>query len=274
MNVCELILILIIVVACVIFYYASQQNKNLSIIGAGLAGSTLFKQNDFTQKRIYIPDNSKIVVDGHNMIHSYTEGKQLDINQFEKVIKDISKILLKAFKKHKIHIVLKNPPTKILSKYEKHKKKELTRRRTIETRIPYFQGLVDISKQFPDITYHLAYGKTSKKADKKNNHHLKGRDDYLTVYLGKDAYIISKDRYRDFKQFGAITSFNHYSVKNGVTRSPERIKPLTHYHKLTKPTIGNHFMFKFKSKNEMGDLKNGTIILDKTGQHANIYIQK
>lgn len=276
MNISNILIVLIIIVTAIIVFYLCKNTKSPLIIGGIAAISQIPPRN-----RLFIPDNEKLVIDGHNMIHDLTKGKPLNILQFEKALKDISAMLSIAFPTQKLHIVVKNPDTPLIEKiYNKIKdnkedrKLSRSKKKSSGERIPYFRELVKISTQFPNITYHLAYEKPKKKSFRQIPHHSKGRDDYLTIYLAKGGYMISKDRFRDFKQFGSIRAFKHYSVTNGEIHEKETIKPVTSYHDLVKPSIGNHMIYHIDTlaKLKKKRINPGEIYLDNDSVFSKVYL--
>jgi hypothetical protein len=167
---------------------------------------------------------------------------------------------------------------------KKHNDKKL---KTNKRLIPYFQDLVNISKIYPKLTYHLAYGKepsnyksncksNSKFNSKSIKHYLKGRDDFLALYLSKGEYVISHDKFKDFANFSDIKPFYHFSVTNGIVHPKERIIPKTFFTSLNKPTLGSHLTYKFITKEEAvkKDIKSGEVYVDKSGTLSCMYLIK
>jgi len=280
------ILLLLIIIIAIVFYISCCSLEN-TVLGGAIITGALHSTQPIDDNRIFISDNSRIVVDGHNMIHDITNSKQLDVLEFEKALKDISAMLILAFPTQELHIVIKNPDQKTTKIYNKLKEdKQITivnkkdkKKRTSEEKIPYFRELVKMSYKFPSITYHLAYREPSKKKIKKiekNQHHLKGRDDYLVVYLTKEGYMISKDRFRDFDQFMHIKAFKHFSVTNGEVHEKETIKPSLNYKLLQTPTIGNHLIYQIEPSEELEkmNIKNGSIYLTPESVFAKVYISQ
>ena len=103
---------------------------------------------------------------------------------------------------------------------------------------------------------------------------MKGRDDFLTIYLANGGYIISLDKYKDFKNFKDIKPFNHFSVSDGSVYKKEKIVPSALFSSLEKPTIGNHFTYKILPCAELSSkhIFNGDIYVDKSGEFSVIYI--
>jgi hypothetical protein len=264
---CLLLLILIIIVACLIILGYEPDLGGVSagpvVIGGALAGlaQSADDPGDKPGRELFIGDQEVLIVDGHNMIHQYA-GPHLSVLEFERTLKNISAMLLLAYPTQKLHIVLKNPKASTARLYSKVKRTPTSKgeRNSRVKAVPYFQELVKISRGFPTITYHLAYQKdTNKKTAKKSprKHSSKGRDDFLTIWLSTrhpGAYVLSQDRFRDFKEFASIKSFTHYSVKR-------LIKPLTTHRSLVRPNLGNHYLFKFISASEARSrqIKNGAI---------------
>ena len=291
MDNCIVLLILIIVIAFLIILQVDAKAVT-SVIGGGtaiLAGrATRFKEKPITPpentlRKLYIGDKETLVIDGHNMIHRIA-GRKLTVSEFEETLIKISNMINNAFPTQDLHIVIKNPPEDAIKRFNKMKRQEGTklqktkkrspRKKTSEERIPYFSELVKLSKKFPRITYHLAYGKESKAAKSPKNHYLKGRDDYLAIKLAKNSYVVSQDRYRDFNQFSTIKSFKHYSTTNGVVHDKETIRPITDWRTLNRPGLGNHFIFKIISADEAKkkDISNGGIYLTPESKLGCMYI--
>lgn len=291
MDECLILLMLIVVVAALIIF--SLTLKSTLVVGAGL-GSVLFNsiERDAIVKpkpatvssdgksRYFVDDNAKFVIDGHNMIYQ-TDPHNMNIEKFENNLHIISRMLTSAYKSQKLHIVIKNPSparTTIYDKLKNSKKANPTKvkkkglKKSSEERIPYFRELVEFSKEYPRITYHLAYGKDSKDG----MHHLKARDDFLTIYLASDGYMVSNDRFRDFSQFIGIKSFKHYSVTNGYVHEKETIKPSCLFRTLQSPTKGNHILFEILDKPQMDELgvKSGEIYLNSGAKFKKMYLMR
>jgi hypothetical protein len=294
MDECVILLILIVIIAAIIVFYYNNDRINNTIFGGTslILGAKNYNINNIKvdkSNRLLIADKAKLVVDGHNMIHQLKDTGNLSVIEFENALNDISKMLIDAYPTQDLHIVIKNPKdeiTKIYNKLKNSKKnnpnKKLTKekgiplKKTSEECIPYFRELVELSKKFSRITYHLAYSKSSKKNYDSANHHLKSRDDFLTIYLANGSYMISQDRFRDFKQFASIKPFKHYSVTNGVVHEKETIRPHSQYTSLEKPSIGNHFIFKLVTDDELRnqDIMNGSIYLTENSAFGCTYIAK
>ncbi len=230
MEFCDILLFFIVVVAIVFIIYFCP------VVPVIIGGASL-------SNRLFIPDNEKLVVDGHNMIHDIVAQKYIPNEYFKNALYKISSILSTTFPTNDIHIVIKN--------------------NDINT--------IEISKEFPSITYHVAYLKN----DKSSQHHEKARDDFLTIMLAKGGYIVSKDRFRDFNKFGSIKSFKHYTIKNG-TRSVETVKPLVEYRRLEKPSIGNHFLYQFETEKKLQEMgiESGNIYKENDSVFAKVYLTK
>jgi hypothetical protein len=210
------------------------------------------------KRKLIVADNAKFVVDGNNLVHAITGKPHMLPVEFERGLRTLAWSLSNALPGKNIHIVLKNP--------SKIKKDDDIKR------LPYFQQLINMSREFPAVTFHLAYGHDTKKS--KTEHHLKGRDDLLTLYLAKpDGYIISQDRYRDFSKFKDITPFNHFATANGNIIQREKINPRGI--RSDKPTIGNHINYKLISKHDLQkqpNINNGDIYVDNLGDNGYIYL--
>ena len=313
MDECIILLILIIIVAALIVLasaYPSILGGATALTAIGYSGGSVSLKhrsskspkhitvNPLTTNKddqLFISDHAKLVVDGHNMIHQMYANAHISVQKFEDGLKTISQMLSDSFKTQELHIVIKNPKESIAKMYNKLKKSQeceegsskpsikcklskqskqsKPRKKTSEERILYFRELVKLSKEYPRITYHLAYGKEPVKS---NCHHLKGRDDFLTIYLSKNGYMISQDKFRDFKQFACIKSFKHYSVTDGVVHDKETIKPINQYTILEAPSIGNHLTYSFFDKKDLDriNIKPGQIFLNNNSSFGRIYFSK
>ena len=200
---------------------------------------------------LIIPDNAMFVLDGHNLIHDLISKSKIPFDDgLEKLCNLLDEITSKD-----IHIVVKNPPDKKLKEIYK-------------TKDEYLKSIMTLSKQHPNITYHIAY-----KADKNTapkEHHTKGRDDFLTIHLSKSGYIVSRDKYRDYKKFATIKPFTHYMIKSGKQASKEKINP-EKLALIDKPTVGSHLYYKFVNKAQ-NSLLSGKVIVDKAGENSTLYL--
>jgi len=246
---------------------------------------------------IIVEDNARFVFDGHNLIHQYSGKSAISLEEFERNLKEISRIITKAMPGKQLHIVLKNPGealTKLFNeKYgeqllnktaekktvdkKKTIKKSLKQRQPKETKIPYFKQLVEISKDYPTITYHLAYGKEPVNTSSSElRHYLRGRDDILAIYLSKpDGYIITMDNFRDFKDFNKVRPFKHFSVQNGEVLPKEDILPQSIMQYIKSPNLGNHIKYQFKTHDELRKLgiRNGAVYLnDELSRFSHLYL--
>jgi hypothetical protein len=289
MDVCIILLILLIIIAALIVFSLGQIATRAVFGGAVLlsGGGNRPRSNITTNrdKQLFIGDYDKLVIDGHNMIHQ-TSQSHMDIQKFENTLKTISKMLTDAYPTQDLHIVIKNPSearTKAFNKIKNSKKnnpdmiKKKGLKKSAEERIPYFRELVVLSKKHPRITYHLAYGKDSKSASSpKNNHHLGSRDDFLTIYLSRNGFMVSNDRFRDFSRFIGIKSFKHYSVTNGFVHEKETIKPGQQYSLLEMPNLGNHLVFDIKDKKELdaNGIQSGDIYLNNDTAFGRMYLAR
>ncbi len=265
-----LIILIVIVAACMLYIYGSSETY-LTLGAVALANAKVggdIEQNNKEQnskeggsaltRKLIVADNAKFVIDGNNLVHAITGKPHMTPKEFETGLRSLSWSLSNALPGKDLHVVLKNP--KAISKTEDIKKVE------------YFQHLINLSREFPAITYHLAYGHDTKKA--KDQHYLKGRDDFLTLYLARsNGYIISQDRYKDFNKFTHIKPFFHFATANGNIVHREKINPQGRLLKADKPTIGNHIMYRFISKQDLlknPNINNGDIYVDNVGENSYI----
>ncbi len=227
-----IIFILFILLVLIVSYILVNLSATNIIIGGSIV------------KKLLIGDNAKIVIDGNNLIHQLSENYKLSDNEFNTNLKIISSILTINMPKKDIHIVIKNNP-------------KITFEET-------FTIIKEISDTFPKITYHVAYGSESYD---KSQHHLKARDDLLALYLSIDGYIVSKDRYNDFRKFSNIKPFYHFECKKGIEIIREKINPKDIFHKISTPNLGNHLNFKILNQLDAkkSKLKSGEIYIDKEG---------
>jgi hypothetical protein len=169
-----------------------------------------------------IIDDRIIIIDGNNIVHSILSTYPDKLIFSDAVILACRK-LSNAFPSSKIHFVMKN--------YNDGRKAE--KMKINGKLIPrYIDEVADISRMFTNITFHIAY-----KENADTTHLQKERDDFLVLYLANiyaPSWIISNDKYRDYKQFPQIKSFKFYSVENGkILNDGEEINPL--YDKISKP---------------------------------------
>jgi hypothetical protein len=241
-----------------------------NILGGNPIDSNIIGNNiiDITTKYAIIEPNSRIVIDGHNMIHSI---KSIDNNVFDDNLHYISQIISDSLPGYDLHIVIKNPNDQILNNNESFAK--LTRKQMLRQ---YFMKLVEMGKKFPNITYHLAQGNEPKTNEPKTNknHYLKGRDDFLSIYLAKDQYVVSQDKYKDFSSFSNIKPFYHLSTKAGEIFKKQRIDPAAYFSQINKPTLGSHLTYEFitKEQSKKQNIKSGDIIIDTPGILTKLYL--
>lgn len=218
----------------------TAQYTAYSIFGGAMS---IFGGKEIRPTRLFVNPDEKIVVDGHNLIHDLHGGK-ITGEQFEEGLDIVSNMVVKAFPSNTIHIVIKNP---------NHLPEQLVSRK------PYLDKITNISKNYPHVSYHLAYD--DKTIGSGSQHYMKGRDDFLSVYLAKNNYIVSKDRFRDFNDFDKIPTFTHYIIQDGVVNMDEKIIPKHHMGFLEKPTKGNHLIYHIGDREYFSkyDLNHGEI---------------
>lgn len=323
MDFYTLLLIFLLAIGISIILYTMQFSSvaiagtAVTIANAGIIDATITGGNSITggaklanqwseqymnYKKIIIPDDSKFIFDGHNMIHNLLGGSATK-EEFTDSLKKVSHIVSQALPTHQLHIVLKNPED-----------------RTLELDgIPYFKELSTLSKEFPRVTYHVAYDKQIAKTGKspsglhikprskspggshvkprskspsgspiklkplgkssinvQHAHHMKGRDDFLSIYLtkGNNSYIVSKDRFKDFNKFASIKPFYHFSISNGSIYKNERITPKSFFNNLPEPDLGNHLTYEFidEKKSKTDHIENGDILVNVAGNYSTIYL--
>jgi hypothetical protein len=284
-----LFIMLIFVIGVLLLFY-DRIYPAMVVLGGALENTepTVIVDGGTHKGVVYIEDKAKFVFDGHNLIHGLSGKSAISIEEFDKNLKHISDIIGKALPKKDLHIVLKNPGEKLTEifnqKYEEmhskpSKKSDKKKKPAIskEEKIPYFKQLVETSKLYPKITYHLAYGKEPE-GHSELKHYLRGRDDILSIYLSRpDGYIISMDAFRDFKDFPKVKPFKHFSVKSGTVLPKEDIKPSIILEGIRSPNLGNLLKYRFVDKKELKKLgiKNGTVFVDDSiHRFSCLYIDK
>jgi hypothetical protein len=248
--------LLFILFISLIFIFLFYQPTAFEILGGAACLGSIVPRKPRPLSRLYLDNGKSIVVDGHNLIHELTEGKPLDPLEFEKALKDISSILLNAYPDQEINIVVKNNPRSTTKKIDKPKT------------LAYFQN---ISTHFPTIKYHLAYDEHARK-QKKPTHIQKSRDDFLVLLLAGD-YVITKDYYRDYKQFAQIPSFWHCHIQNGELKFEIFIKSSVRYTAIKQPTDYHHFIYEILSPEEMEERKlvSGGVYYGEGDKYAKAY---
>lgn len=185
-------------------------------------------------------------------------NKKITPVDFMKNLKQLSDILQQS--SYPIHIVIKNPDVNNDSKVKAS---------------TYIKDLLELSKQYPNITYHLAFD--SKKILRKSDHHLKGRDDLLAIYLSTklpNSYVVSHDKYKDFEYFKSIKQFSHFSINNGVKNKAVNINPIKYFGSIKEPNLGNQFTYEFiDNKTALArNIKNLEVYVDKPGLSSKMYL--
>ncbi len=223
------------------------------------------------KKEIFINHNSKLMVDGHNLIHALSKKKHLTLLEFKNNLNQLSQILTDSLINYpnlSYNFVLKNPNINMDKKYEtlhdleklaKPKSLDSLTKKVLKENSLYVGDLVTMSKLYPKIRYHLAYDKEKLKNTK---HHTKGRDDLLTIYLSDGNYVISNDKFRDVNDFHEIPEFYHIEILNGKVLEREHINPKK-FVDLKKPKKGSQLNYKFIEKNDPTNIniKSGDIYL-------------
>ena len=269
---------LLIVILCCVIAITLHNVYCLYIYGSiGIIGSNINERGVFTGgntfdldyldnlnnlNRMLIPDKAVLVVDGHNMIHDLAHY-QLTEDTFDLYLRNISKMMLEAFPTQRIHIVIKNQQN--TTGVKKLVKKDIKS-------IPVYHKLLNVSKIFPDVSFHLAYDNTSITS----KHIDKARDDFLTIKLAKNSYMISRDRFRDFKHFKNIKPFYHYAITNGKVVYVDYVDPQHEYDLLDPPTRGNHYIYELVDAETLkkNNIQNGSIFLTDESVFGKIYIKK
>ena len=241
-----------------------------AVVVGGLANS----KKSPIKGQIVLSDNAKLIFDGNNLIHALSGKSSITPIEFETNLKTISHILSESLPNKQLHIVIKNPGEDLLAQFNK-KYIEQSSVTLKKKDTPYFLQLVEISKLYPLITYHLAYGKEPK-SDKE--HYLRGRDDVLSIHLSKpNGYVVSMDKFKDFKHFGKVKAFKHLSVINGEIQPQETIKPSIIIQYLKSPNLGNHLNYKFTSKKNLETLglNSGDVYVDNDiNKYSCLYIER
>ena len=103
------------------------------------------KSLDF--KKVILPDNAKLIFDGHNLIHMLL-GAKLSIDDFRNGLHKISNVI-SNIKNADLHIVIKNPNEHLTEKFnEQYEKENLNlstkKRKSAAEKIPYFNELTGL----------------------------------------------------------------------------------------------------------------------------------
>jgi len=237
------------------------------------------------KKEIFINHDSKLMVDGHNLIHALSKKRHLTLLEFKNNLNRLSQILTDSLINYpnlSYNFVLKNPNIDQMEKYETlHELENLKKPNTLDALTKkvikenslYVSDLLELSKLFPKIKYHLAYDKAESKKNKNKKHFIKGRDDLLTIYLSEGNYIISNDKFRDVSNFYEIPEFYHIEICNGKVIEREHVNPKK-FINLKKPSKGSHLSYKFISDSSntsnTTNIKSGDIYL--IGDTPTIYL--
>jgi len=202
----------------------------------------------FVKKKIDLLNSYKVIVDGFNLIHAMARVYRLNDEQFKNSIDILSKCLTDALPDKDIHVVIKNLKLQSSNKEELLKEKFIT-------------NLIDLSNKYY-VTYHVA---STNRSISGEEHVLKGRDDFLVIYLASyDGYIISNDKFKDFGKLHLVPAFNHIEIKGGEIKKIESIEPKSFFNMMGKPFIGNHLYHKFTTHDiakERG-IVNGDVLID------------
>lgn len=283
MEIIILLLILIVVLSIILLIFSLQTKEGSKKTKEAITGGEELFRNisdtEFGIEKLIVSDCAKFIIDGNNMVYALNEkNSKVDNDKFESNLRKISKILQNSLPNKELHIIVKNPnrnedlESKQKSKQESKQESKKGSKKA-EDQIPYFRNLINLSKDYSGITYHLAYDNGDKETRKKL-HHLNGRDDFLSLYLAKDGYVLSNDKYRDFDKFMEIPSFSHFATKNGNIIIKERINPKQFFEKHFKPTVGNHISYEFIDKDRKSTPKHinsGDIIVTK-GNRGHMYL--
>jgi hypothetical protein len=191
-------------------------------------------QNNKQTEKLPISDKEPIYVDGLNLLYSYPGDMS-----FEEKLYKVAEVLSRVKNNRRVHLIIKSNHDLSLMKA--------------------------ISKKFP-IVCHVA--NTIK--DKNIQHHLKGQDDFLVVYLSSNGYCISNDKFRDYKVFREIKPFTHFTIENGKITGKEKVKPNDFL--LTKPSFGNFLNFKFIDRpySHKNNIHHGDVIINKKGERGTV----
>lgn len=248
-----LVAILIIVAVLVFVIYVLWKLKN-AYMSEKTGGGDLI-----------ISDSEKLVFDGHNMIHDYLRGPIKNAETYDATLLAITKLVSQSLPKKEKHFVVKNKDSG-----ETRDGEDLTRR------------ITRISKEVPDITFHVAFAK--KPDDKPNaaSHYTKERDDFLAIHIAETAvhshlargYVVSHDKFRDFASFVKIAPFYDLPIKAGRTQKKKYVDPARFFDALDKPNLSDHLDFQFITREEALAIgvKSGDIRVEESNQYSIVYL--
>lgn len=245
------ILLLMLAIGIALMMYSSQTCVTIPMA----IGGALIRDAAHYENNLIVADNAKIVIDGHNLIHDLMHFGN---KKFGESLELLCQVLNEMPNKD-IHLVIKNPSDKIIKQLDM----------PLDS-VNYIKYVKKLSSTYSNLTFHIAY---KKEKTELNQHHEKGRDDFLAIYLSDNGYLVSKDKFRDFSKFSGIKKFKHYAIKNGKTLVQENIEPVVFIdnYNIKKPTLGTHLYYKFVSKKE-NSLLNGKIVVDKDNTNSMFYL--
>lgn len=220
-----LLLVVFVILFAIRFHSSGWNSQSIAgYLGGAIAHIQNHSKTDI-QKQAQIPILN-VFLDERNFYHSTkNDGSQIDmLNRLKHAIQA-------QFPMHNIlmHVITKNSnKTDYIDEFEK------------------YEDRYDID----DVLYvaNTTYD-TEKISKEAKTHHLRGRDDFLTILLtlehidkGEKSIIISNDNYKDVDQMFEMPAFNMIRVyKNGIEKrhiNPSKYKYSTRFKKIvTNPDI-------------------------------------
>jgi hypothetical protein len=214
----EILLLILAILFSILLYQVFESKAAILpvILGGGLCTASL-PEKPASSNMV----KSNIYIDGCNMLCAvFPKQRYYSILEFSSCVYLLSEKLTKSFPniKGKIHLIIKNSCNQENNTISIKSKNTRTPYVTSEIQDRYVKVLSNIAKKFPKIIYHYAKSDkdySDKKYESVELHHKKGRDDFVTLYLAmkdEDSYLLSLDNYRDFKDFGDIDNFTHFTI--------------------------------------------------------------
>jgi hypothetical protein len=207
-----IIFLLVVILVAAVLWYARNKKRNIH-------GGAPLPLIDMTPFPI-------LVFDGHNLTHTIMNS--MKISNFKEAVEETIKRCDRVSKRlgaSETHIVFK------------------THRGPGGLNMISDSTYRELSKKYKNIWFDIAKG-----ADE----HAKARDDFLTLYLGFNGYVISNDKYRDIENFKRISQFRHIQFYNGKIYELKIIDPEGLFHKLSKQAKGDRLRYKFGNENIVG----------------------
>ena len=231
-----MVIILVIVFSeiFVVFVIALLGNngKPIEIRGGSEKDDGVYLMPISIEKRVVL-DNKPLFIDGNNVVHAILYQKSWPISSFNHALSILADSL--KHERRQVNIIIKDTKKSNLNVVKK------------------------IASENPKITFHVAHQHDEKVKMDKSEKINKARDDLLTIWLAKDAYIISNDLYRDFSVMNRVPHFKHITIKDKTVRE-EIIKPDNIHSKIEyfdRPNRANHLRYDLVQKSDAkSDIKN------------------